>query len=115
MTFSPPVFFLEEATNMRHETEPTVASQQYAAAYAAHYTKRDLPLALQLYKKLIASHPGAQEAGYARMQVQNIVNAVVPKQELLDAQIALVLAHFEHDGLLDVGQIPGTQFLEKSG
>jgi hypothetical protein len=115
MTFSPPVFFLEGATNMRHETEPMVASQQYAAAYSAHYTGRDLLLALQLYKKLIASHPGTQEAGYARMQVQNIVNAVVPKQELLDAQIALVFAHFEHDGLLDAGQLPGTQLLEESG
>ena len=100
---------------MRHEPEPTVTSQQYAAAYAAHYTGRDLPLALQLYKKLIASHPGAKEAGYARMQVQNIVNAVVPKQELLDAQMALAFAHFEHEGLLDAGHISGAQLLEESG
>ena len=97
---------------MRHETEPTAASQQYAAAYAAHYTQRDLPLALQLYQQLIASHPSAQEAGYARMQVQNIVNAVVPKEELLNAQMELVLAHFEREGLLDAGRLPGTQLSE---
>lgn len=93
---------------MRNEIELTEESRQYAAAYAAHYVDRDLPLALQLYKKLMASHPSAQEAGYSRMQVQNIVNAVVPKQELLDAQMELVVAHFEHDGLLDAGRIPVT-------
>lgn len=93
---------------MKNETEPTEAGRQYAEAYAAHYTGRDLPLALQLYKKLIASHPSVQEAGYARMQIQNIVNAVVPKQELLDAQIELVLACFEHEGQLDDKRIPVT-------
>lgn len=94
---------------MRTETEPTEASRQYEAAYAAHYTGRDLPLALQLYEKLMASHPSAQEAAYARMQVQNIVNAVVPKPELMEAQIKLVRVHFEHDGRLDAGHLPGPQ------
>jgi hypothetical protein len=105
---------LEGATDMRTETEPTESSRQYAAAYAAHYTERDLPLALQLYQKLMASHPNAQEAGYARMQVQNITNAVVPKQELLEAQIKLARVHFEHDGFLDAGRLPGTQLSEES-
>ena len=91
---------------MRHETATTEAGQEYAAAYAAHYTGRDLPLALQLYKKLMASHPDAQEADYSRTQVQNIVNAVVPKQELLDAQIELARAHLEHEGPPDAGRIP---------
>jgi hypothetical protein len=36
------------------------------------------------------------QAGYSRTQVQNIVNAVVPKQELLNAQVELALARFEH-------------------
>jgi hypothetical protein len=85
---------------MRNETVPTEASRQYAAAYAAHYSGRDLPVALQLYKKLMASHPTAQEAGYSWIQVQNIVNAVVPKQELLDAQMELVLVHFERKRLM---------------
>ena len=77
---------------MRNDTELTEAGRQYAAAYAAHYTGRDLPLALQLYRKLMASHPGDQEAGYCRTQIQNIINTVVPQQELLDAQIELAVA-----------------------
>ena len=86
---------------MRNETEPTEASQQYTAAYAAHYIGHDLPLALRLYQKLLASHPSAREAGYSRMQVQNIVNAVVPKQELLEAQMELVRVHFERKERLE--------------
>jgi hypothetical protein len=98
---------LEGTTDMRNNTQLTTeAGRQYAAAYDAHYTKRDLPVALQLYMKVMASHPGAQEAGYSRMQVQNIVNAVVPKQELLDAQIELARAHFEHEGAPDTARIP---------
>jgi hypothetical protein len=91
---------------MLNDTELTEAGRQYAAAYAAHYTGRDLPVALQLYKKLLASHPSTQEAGYSQTQVQNIVNAVVPKQELLDAQIELALAHFERDSPPDATRIP---------
>jgi hypothetical protein len=110
--FSSATFALMESAHMRNKTESTEASQQYAAAYAAHYTARDLPLALQRYKQLMASHPSTREAAYARMQVQNIVNAVIPKQALLDAQIELLLVHFEHDGLLAAGQIPARQFSE---
>jgi hypothetical protein len=93
---------------MRTENEPTGASRKYAAAYTAHYTDHDLRLALRLYKKLMASHPSDPEAEYSRMQVQNIVHAVVPKQELLDAQMELVRAHFEDDSLLDVGPLAVT-------
>ncbi len=82
---------------MRHENEPTEASRQYAAAYAAHYSERDLPWALRLYQGLVASHPSAVEADYARAQIQNIVNAVVPKQDLLDAQMNLLPAQFQRD------------------
>ena len=95
---------------MKNESSLTEAGQAYAAAYNAHYTAHDLPLALQLYMKLLASHPDAQEADFSRMQVQNIVNAIVPKQELLDAQIDLVLAHSEHDRPATasvVAEIPG--------
>ena len=93
---------------MKNETDRTEASRQYAAAYATHYTEHDLPLALQLYRKLMASHPDDPEAAYSRMQTQNIINAVVPERVLLDAQLELVLAHFEHDGHRDTGQIPVT-------
>ncbi len=71
------------------------AARAYAAAYAAHYSERDLTLALQLYKNLIASHASAREAGYSRTQIQNIVNTLVPAEELLDAQLELALARLE--------------------
>jgi hypothetical protein len=48
---------------------------------------------------LIATHPGEQESDDSRAQVQNIVNAVVPKQALFDAQAKLAVAHFAHEGL----------------
>jgi len=83
---------------MRNETALAEVDRQYAAAYAAHYKGRDFPLALQLYRQILASHPSAKEAGYSRMQVQNIVNTVVPKQELLDGQIELALVNLQRDG-----------------
>jgi hypothetical protein len=73
----------------------TEAARAYAAAYAAHYSERDLAIALQLHKNLIASHASAREAGYSRTQIQNIVNTLVPAQELLDAQLELALARLE--------------------
>jgi hypothetical protein len=73
----------------------TEAARAYAVAYAAHYSERDPAKALQLYKDLIASHASAQEAGYSRAQIQNIVNTLVPAQELLDAQLELALARLE--------------------
>ena len=81
---------------MRNDTGPTEAGQQYAAAHAAHYTTKNLREALDLYKGIIAAHPDTREAGYSRSQIQNIVNAVVPEQELFDAQVDLALAHLEH-------------------
>jgi len=74
----------------------TEVARGYAAAYAAHYSQRDLAMALQLYERLIASHSSAREAGYSRTQVQNIVHAVVSEQELLDAQMELAFAHLEN-------------------
>lgn len=79
---------------MKSQSEATEASREYSAAYAAHYKGQDLPMALQLYKKVMASYPNAVEAGYSRTQIQNIVNVVVPKQELLDAELELLRAHF---------------------
>ena len=80
---------------MRNKTELTEANRQYAAPYATHYTEHDLPSAMGLYKQVMASHPSDPEAEYSRVQIQNIVKAVVPKQELLDAQMDLALVHFE--------------------
>ena len=38
----------------------------------------------------------------------DVVHAVVPKQELLDAQMELALAHLEHEGPPDARRIPVT-------
>jgi hypothetical protein len=70
--------------------------RQYEAAHAAHYKTKDLHEALELYKEVIAAHPDTREAGYSRSQLINIVNSVVPRQELLDAQVALALTHLEN-------------------
>ncbi len=81
---------------MSDHTALREAAQEYAAAYAAHYSERDLAKALRLYHRIMASHASAPEAGYSRTQVQNIVNAVVPEQEILDAPMELALARLEH-------------------
>ena len=86
---------------MGNETELGDAGRQYAAAHAAHYVARDLPLALQLYQAVLASNPSTKQADYSRTQVQNLVNAVIPKQELLEAQMDLAVAHFARTALSD--------------
>ena len=78
---------------MKDPTKRSAAPELYAEAYAAHYTDRDLSHALQLYRQLLASFPNSAEARHSRMQVLNIVNAVVPEQERLDAAIDLALVH----------------------
>ena len=77
--------------DMRKDTTLTVTGKQYAEAHAAHYTTKDLHKALDLYKGVMAAHPNTEEAEYSRTQMQNIVKSVVPKQNLLDAQVALAL------------------------
>lgn len=77
---------------MVEQKESTDAARQYTEAYAAHYTERNIGQALQLYKKLITLRPDAPEAAYSRAQVANIVNSVVPRRELLDAQIDMAAA-----------------------
>lgn len=67
--------------------------RRYEAAHAAHYIAKDLPLAMELYQGVLTSHPNSREADFSRTQVRNVARSVVPKQELLDADIALVLAH----------------------
>jgi len=83
---------------MENKTILTKAGKQYAKAYEAHYTEKDLHKAFVLYRGVIAEHPDDQEAEYSRSQVQNIVNAVVPKQEISDALGELALTHFEQKG-----------------
>ena len=78
---------------MTNDTGSTEADQQYAVAHALHYKTKVLREALGRYKAIMAAHPNTQQAGYSRSQIQNIVRAVVPEQELLDAEVALALAH----------------------
>ena len=80
---------------MENSTILTEAGKKYAAAYDTHYTEKDMHEAFVLYGSLIEAHPDSQEAKYSRSQIQNIVNAVVPKQEIMDALADLALTHFE--------------------
>jgi hypothetical protein len=58
--------------------------------------------AFKLYGRIIAAHPDAHEAGCSRSQVQNVVNAVVPGQKVMDALVELASTHFEQDVPPDV-------------
>ena len=87
---------------MINNTILTEAGQQYATAYDAHYTTKDMYKAFKLYGRIIADHPDTHEAGYSRSQVQNIVNAVVPKQTVMDALVELARTLFEQDVPQDV-------------
>jgi len=91
---------------MSDHTALTEVAREYAAAHAAHYSERDLPKALRLYKKIMISHASAIEAGYARTQIQNIVNAAVPEQELLNAQLELALARLGKRCSSDAEPVP---------
>jgi len=82
---------------MINNTKLTEAGQQYATAYDAHYTTKDMYKAFKLYWRIIAAHPDTHEAGYSRFQVQNIVNAVVSKQKVMDTLVELARTHFEQD------------------
>ncbi|BBO83135.1 hypothetical protein DSCO28_37010 [Desulfosarcina ovata subsp. sediminis] len=73
----------------------TEAGQQYASAYDTHYVTKDVHKAFCLYEDIIAAHPGAKEAGYSRSQILNIVNAVVPKSEIMDSLKDLARIHFD--------------------
>ena len=87
---------------MKNINGVTVADQDYTKAHDMHYKTKDLPKAFKLYRGIIADFPNTKEAGYSLSQVHNIVNAVVPKQEVMDALVALTLAHFEQDVPPDV-------------
>lgn len=93
---------------MRNDTVLTEAGKQYAAAYDTQYAVENLHEALVLYRNIIATHPNTKEAEYSRSQIQNIVNAVIPKQVLFDTQVDLALAHFEYRDQPDLRPAPVT-------
>ena len=80
---------------MTNETTTTKAGQDYAAAHAMHYKTKDLQEALGLYEGIMAAHPDTHEATYFRTQIQNIAKSVIPKQELLDAELSMARAHIK--------------------
>jgi hypothetical protein len=86
---------------MRTDTAHAEVGRQYAAAYAAHFTAKNLHRALELYRGVMAAHPNTQEAEYSRTQIHNIAVSVLLRQEFLDAQVELSLAHLEHQGSPD--------------
>ena len=77
------------------KVDETEAGKKYAAAHEAHYTTKDLAKALGQYRAVMDTHPETQEAEYSRSQIQNIVSAVVPKQEILDVCVNLAHQHLE--------------------
>ena len=81
---------------MNDNTEQTEAGRQYAVAYETHYKSQNLHIAFELYRKILADHPGTKEAGYAKSQIQNIVKTIVPKEERLDTQMDMAAAVFEN-------------------
>lgn len=82
---------------MNTNKEHSGAARSYADAYASHYTELDYPAALRSYDQLIALHPSAPEAGYARTQIRNIVKSVIPERELLAAELELALRYLRPD------------------
>ena len=81
-------------TIITHQTE---ANHQYNVAYEAHYIAKNLNLALELYRSIMTSHPNAPESEYCLMQINNIINSVVPKQAILDAQIDMAHKYLVQD------------------
>ena len=90
---------------MKNTTTGTEAGRLYATAYEAHYTSKNMQKAFNLYGRVIADYSNAPEAEYSRSQMQNIVNAVVPKQESADALAKLALAHFEQSVTPDANHV----------
>jgi hypothetical protein len=88
---------------MRESRLSAEAEQQYASAYDAHYTTKDIHKAFALYEHIIAAHPGTQEARYSRSQVQNIVKAVVPEKKIMDSLLELARIHIEPNVPSDAG------------
>ena len=87
---------------MKNRNNATATDQNYTKAHDMHYKTKDLPRAFKLYRSIIADYPETEEAGYSLSQVKNIMNEVVPKQEVMDTLVALTLAHFEQDVSPDI-------------
>ena len=67
-----------------------LAEEKYSEAHKLHYGEKCLQPALDLYLAILNDHADSSEAGFALSQIQNIVNSVVPKAELLEAHVKMV-------------------------
>lgn len=83
---------------MTPEPQADQTTLEYTAAHEAHYKAKNLQQALGLYEAIIATHPDAQEAAYARMQIHNIASSVIPRDELLEVYLDMSRAHLESQG-----------------
>jgi hypothetical protein len=83
---------------MRNELTPSGAGRDYEAAHNMHYKTKNLDTALGLYQDIIGAHPDSDEAAYSRTQIQNIAKSLVPKDELMLAEIKMARAHIEPEG-----------------
>lgn len=86
---------------MKKDIKKSESGRFYMVAHEMHYTTKDLSEALELYKSVMEAYPETEEAKYCRSQIENIVNTVVPKQELFDAKLELARMHTEHKGPTD--------------
>ena len=86
---------------MKKVTVLSEAQRHYAEAYRKHYSDKDLHAALQSYKEVVISYPDSKEAGYCRSQIQNIVQMVVPGDELYDARLEMALNYARRKDSLD--------------
>ena len=80
---------------MQDDQTKSDAKLLYKEAHVAQYKDKDLLSALALYKQIVAAHPDDPEAGYSRSQIHNIATNVIPKQELMEVHVKLVMAHLE--------------------
>ena len=71
------------------EPDP-LAEEKYSEAHKLHYGEKCLRPALDLYLAILNDHADSFEAGFALSQIQNIVNSVVPKAELLETHVKMV-------------------------
>lgn len=94
---------------MKNEQSFTGVLEQYAAAYLEHYTTKDLNKALGLYRSIMTTYPDSKEAGYSRTQVLNIVNSVMPKVDIFNAQVDLLLTHLKSGSPAEAELVEGEE------
>ena len=78
---------------MSEGTRLIEAGHRYALAYLSHYAMKDLYEALGLYQDIVTRYGDTPEAAYSQSQIMNIVNSIVPQQEILDTQVDLAMSH----------------------